>query len=231
MNEQTNQKYSIGIVTYSERFDKYFKNLLGSIKHFRPDVEVLVQVNGNYNKPFNEEYRKSILSYCASHPKVYPFVWTDFRSLSKLWNNCLVNSSNNLVLVLNDDLVVYDPTFFSELEEGIKANKGRTFKINSSWSHFLANREELENYHWFDETLLGVGNEDGDMQLRIEQRTGEPMPEYHCGGIHNIVCYDNPLPGIKKIARKYSDFNHYRFLEKLDLSSMSEEEKKEYLGK
>jgi len=224
----TQSTFSIGIVTYEDRFNQWFKPLLDNIKSILPEVEVLVQVNANFKTGLDEEYRKQMLQFCSSHPKVYPFFWTNFRALSKLWNNCLVNSSNNHVLILNDDLVIQHPIFFAGVLEGIKKFEGRTFKINDSWSHFLANREEIEAYHWFDEQLLGVGNEDGDMQLRIEQRTGQPMPNHGCAGILNIVSYQNPLPGVKKIARKYSEFNHYHFLSKIDLSQMTEKEKKEY---
>ena len=43
-------KYSIGIVTFENRFESYFKPLIEKIKSSRPDIEITVCINGQYKK-------------------------------------------------------------------------------------------------------------------------------------------------------------------------------------
>lgn len=38
--------YTIGITTYEKRFDKYLKPLILSIKEHRPDIEIILTING-----------------------------------------------------------------------------------------------------------------------------------------------------------------------------------------
>lgn len=218
---------SVGIVTYSARFEKFFKPLVRSIKKIEPDIEVLVQVNGDYGKGLDEEYRKQMLHFCAEHKNVYPFFWTEFRSLAKLWNNCLINSSNNWVFITNDDVLINNLSVFQQIRNHLNNKNGETFKINSSWSHFVANRDEIERLHWFDERLLGVGNEDGDMQFKFECHFGR-MHNLPVSGINNIISHERCLEGIQKVNKKYSKFNDAFYKNKLDMSALTEEEKKEY---
>jgi hypothetical protein len=224
-----NYPFSIGITTYSKRFDKYLVPLVKCIKNFSNDLEVIVQVNGDYGVPFDEEYRKKVLAFCAEQEKVYPFVWQEFRSLGKLWNNIMVNSTKHHVLILNDDLIITDPAqFFSQVSTALMSLNGATFKINSSWSHFLANRKEMDFVGWFDERMLGIGNEDGDMQLRFEQRIRNPFHNVTIGGVTNVISQEWCLVGQEKVNGKYSKFNEEFFKEKWDFSHLTEEEEKEY---
>jgi len=55
-------KYSIAIVTFDMRLNKYLKPLVNFIKKERPDIELLLQINGNYKEIFPEQYRKDILN-------------------------------------------------------------------------------------------------------------------------------------------------------------------------
>ena len=106
-------KFTIGIVTYIERFDKWFKPLLTKIKDQRPDVEVIVCVNGEHNKDFDEEYRKEMLVFLSKFSNVYPMFFTSHRSLSKLWNNLLINSTNDILVRLDDDLTITNTNFIT----------------------------------------------------------------------------------------------------------------------
>ena len=60
-------------------------------------------------------------------------MFTEFRSLSKKWNSCLVNATNDLVLVLNDDVSINED-FWPSLDQRITNRSSSTFIINSSWS-------------------------------------------------------------------------------------------------
>ena len=130
--------YSIGIVTFEKRFDDYFKPLLKSIKKILPEIEIIVFINGNLNNEFNNKYRKEILNYCASFDNVYPHVCTEFRSLSKLWNNILIFSSNDQCLILNDDVTLTN-LFFDNLSyiEKIIKSLSQAIKIMDEINKFL----------------------------------------------------------------------------------------------
>ena len=103
--------YSIGIVTYEKRFEKYFIPLIDTIKKYRPQSEITVCINGGYKKEFNQEYLSKILRFISTYPSIYPQVFTKFTSLAKLWNRSILNSTNELVLVLNDDVEISEEFF------------------------------------------------------------------------------------------------------------------------
>jgi len=198
--------YSIGIVTYVKRYEKYFKPLIQQIKNFRPDIEIIVCINGEHKNSFNEDYKESILSYVSSYPNIFPVVHPQFRSLSKLWNTCLINSTNDLLLLLNDDITITDQAFFNNIENIIKSSQD-SFKINGSWSHTLLNRRQVDEIGWFDERFLGVGEEDGDFEWRWENKLKKPFKNIFLPYIINHVEQADCLQNIKKANGKYSEFN------------------------
>ncbi len=198
--------YSIGIVTYDKRFEKYFKPLILSIKEFRPEIEIIVSINGNQNSK-NQIYRKEILEFISNQNNIYPSFFTNFRSLSKLWNNILINSSHHNVLLLNDDVTIECESFFDEIEQEIQTLPDVSFKINSSWSHVFLNRREVNKVGWFDERLLGVGEEDGDFEWRWQKLNNKPFLNKTINSIINHIEQNDVLEGIKKVNTKYSKFN------------------------
>jgi len=204
------QNYTIGIVTYVERFEKWFKPLLRTIKEQRPNIEVIVCINGEHKKSFNQEYRKKILNFLAEYDNVYPLMFTTHRSLSKLWNCLLINSSNDIVVRIDDDLTISSSSFWSQVESSILSNNYRSFKINGSWSHTVLNRIEVEKVGWFDERFLGGGEEDGDFEWRYGSAFGREFT--NIGGFSlinhwNDVDYEKCLVNMKKCDGKRSSFN------------------------
>ena len=203
-------EYSIGIVTYVERFEKWFKPLLRSIKEHKSDVEVVVCVNGEHKKEFDEEYRRHMLDFLSHYPKVYPMFFTTHRSLSKLWNNLLINSTNDIVLRMDDDVTITDKIFWQQIEEAIILNQYKGFKINSSWSHTVLNRHEVEAVGWFDERFLGGGEEDGDFEWRYGDTFGREFSNingFHLINHWDAVDYEKCLVNMKKCDGKRSMFN------------------------
>jgi hypothetical protein len=201
-------KYSITITTYKYRFETWLKPLLNQIKKFRPEVEILVAINGEHEQKFDQDYRKNILQFLADKENVYITMYPNFRGLSKLWNNLLINSSNHLVLSLNDDISITSDIFFNELESYME-NGLTMFKINSSWSHILLDRRVVNEVGWFDERLLSIGEEDGDFEWRFgEISKGKTIPNLFLHGIINHVDHNNCLIGMKKANSKYSKFNY-----------------------
>jgi|10_taG_2_1085330.scaffolds.fasta_scaffold00911_11 hypothetical protein len=201
-------KYSVGIVTYVKRYENYFQPLIKQIKCLKPEAEIIVCVNGEYNKPFDSNYRSEILRFISNYENIFPTFHPEFRSLSKLWNTCLINSTRDHVLLLNDDLSVTSPSFFNNLDRAIVENDKKSFKINGSWSHAFLNRREVGEVGWFDERYLGVGEEDGDFEWRWNRKFKKPFENRYIDGITNHVEHKECLEGIQIINNKYSKFNH-----------------------
>jgi|WetSurMetagenome_2_1015567.scaffolds.fasta_scaffold00078_39 hypothetical protein len=210
---------SIGITTFGTRFERYFVPLLAKIKEYAPDNEVIVAINGEHHEPFSEEYRRRILEFTAIHPRVFPIVFPQFRGLSKLWNSIVIHASHDHVLMLNDDIMIHGTGFLEDICSAIRKNHCRTFLINRSWSHFLVNRQELDDLGYFDERLLGIGEEDGDMTWRYIQRYGKPIPSVRMKSFVNYA--EETANSYKPIniqthsGTKYSLFNRrFMFSEK-----------------
>jgi len=204
------QNYTVGIVTYVERFEKWFKPLLRTIKEQRPNVEIIVCINGEHNKEFNQDYRRDILEYIAKFNNVFPIMMTTHRSLSKLWNNLLINASNNILVRLNDHLIIPNDSFWTKIETSIRDSDGRSFKINGSWSHTVLNRREIESVGWFDERYLGAGEEDGDMEWRWAEGHGQEflnISGFPIDNNWNNVDFEKCLVNLRKYNGKRSLFN------------------------
>lgn len=201
-------KYSIGIVTFEKRFEEYFKPLIKSIKNYRPDIEITVCVNGEHKKDFNQAYLKDILNFLSNYSKIYPQIFTEFNSLAKLWNRVILNSTNNLVLVLNDDVRI-EEGFFDLVESNISSFKNKLTLINGIFSHFIIDRQYLSTLNWFDERFLGVGKEDRDIQQKTVQfdLNTNLIYSYH-------IETTKPIHEMKVYGNKYSKFNENFYFEK-----------------
>lgn len=194
--------YCIGIVSFNKRFDSYFKPLIKFIKD-NSNLEVVVCVNGSLRQDFDQQYRKDLLNLLSEYDKVYPMVFTSFRSLSKLWNNLIINSTKDNILILNDDIKISDKKFFQDVEDNLTND---LFTINGSWSHFVANRSQMIELGFFDERLLGVGEEDGDMVFRYINKYKQYPKNITSENLLNISSNENQ-DNMKKGVGKYSFFN------------------------
>lgn len=199
--------FSIGITTFDKRFRSYFEPLLRQIRCFCPRVNILVCVNGNHNQSFDEAYRRDLLAFLARHRRTFPIVFPEFRGLAKMWNSLIVHSPSNHMLLLNDDVTIFNPEFFEEILRIVKVEK-KSFKINGLWSHFIVNRQEIDEIGYFDERLLGVGGEDGDMEWRYINKHGKRILNARIPYVLNhwsMEKHDNIKIGT---YNKYSAFNH-----------------------
>jgi len=199
-------KYSIGIVTCKYRYEKYFIPLLEKIKSIKPDIEIVCCVNGESHEDFDNEYRSNILKLCSDYENVFPMIWTTFRAISKLWNTCIINATENHVLMLNDDVMINE-NFFNFIDQ---LDEDETFTINGSWSIFMVNRKQIHDTGWFDERMLGVGNEDGDMAYRLFLKYKKAVTNYNIPYMNftsDSFTDKNHLSNQKTIS-KYSLYNH-----------------------
>lgn len=208
-------KYTLGITTFDKRFKKYLCPLIEQIAKAKPNVEIIIAINGNYNKGFNQAFRKEILQFTSKYDNVFPVFFPEFRSLAKMWNTILVHSTNHSVLMLNDDISI-NFNFWDKFEKAINLKNGNCFTINNSYSHFFINRIEVNKLGWFDERLLGIGDEDGDFAWRYESFFNKKVDNIYIKEIFNHVeMNDCEQDFIKQgSSKKYSDFNRKYILEK-----------------
>jgi hypothetical protein len=202
--------YSIAITTFAQRFKPYLEPLISSIKALRPEIEILVMVNGPVKGALNDVYRQQILHFLANQQNSLPTLFPNFQGLAKLWNRGVLTASNEYVLVLNDDLAIDTSAsshFFDNLE-ALLLNRPKTFKINGSFSHFVIKKSELIEVGFFDERLLGIGEEDGDFVWRYHETYGSDITSIDLSGINNIqsTVADE---GFSKGVGHYSKFNRY----------------------
>ena len=219
-----NKVYSICITTYKYRFEKWLVPLIDSIKEFKPDIEILIAVNGENNQTFDESFRRNILEYTAVKKNTFVTIYPTYRGLCKLWNNLLINSSNHNVLLLNDDITITNIDFFNQLEKAISTND-ELFKINNSWSHVFVDRRLVDKVGWFDERYLSIGEEDGDFEWRYGKcMEGQRVPTVLIPNIINQTDHTNCLVGMPKVNSKYSKFNlDFAFGQKYEINNKTGE--------
>lgn len=200
--------YSIVITTFDKRFDAYLVPLIKSIKQHRPDVEIIITANGPCKAAFDPNYRSRLLEFLATQSNCFPTVFPTFQSLAKMWNRGVLTATQEQVLVLNDDLIIQPSDgngFFEQLEAALAGNAG-TFKINGSFSHYVIAKTELIDVGFFDERLLGLGEEDGDFYWRYHEKFKKEIASLDIGGIEN-VCSDLADDGYVKGIRTAAKFN------------------------
>ena len=124
-------KYTIGITTFVHRFDTYFKPLIKQIKEARPDLEVIVYINAQYDSGMDNTYRKDILNFISEYDNIYPIMTPHFKGLSKMWNNIIVHSTNKNIFVFNDDISL-DSEFFNQIDDVLVFFDKKKIPINES---------------------------------------------------------------------------------------------------
>jgi hypothetical protein len=166
--------YCVGILTFSKR-KKYIENLLKQIR-LDSEIPVYLCINCDYNQPFDPKYRDFILKLCLKHKNVYPLFYLKFRGLSKAWNDMVVNSCYDNMIIMNDDSTIQSG-FFDEIvnqyEHLYENEPKQILKINNGWACFIVNKEYLTSVTFFNEKYIGIGFEDAE----FVRRHGE-FPEY-----------------------------------------------------
>tara|TARA_R110000782_G_scaffold212150_2_gene300268 strand:- start:96 stop:653 length:558 start_codon:yes stop_codon:yes gene_type:complete len=137
---------------------------------------------------------------------VFPTFFLETRGLSKMWNTLLIMSYHDNVLMLNDDIEIHSSDIFDITTAHINSNvyNGLT-KMNSSFSHFIVSKNLMDEIGYFDERLLGFGEEDGDISYRL-LKVNKRIDNIGVPRVLNIVSnvrHDFVKSGIGK----YSEFN------------------------
>ena len=213
--------YSIGVVTYVNRYHTYFKkNILSLLKYF-PDKQIIVVINGHPDKLKQFSYLKKITQWLASL-KIQYITFEDHQALSKCWNLILLMSQVEKILLLNDDILIKN-NFRKDFENKLKEEKP-FFTINSSFSHFLISKDVIRKIGWFDERFLGIGQEDGDYLYRIILGNID-KEDYVCSDIINFIApaTDSSFQNISKMIGKYASVNEIFMKKKWTIDNYSTE--------
>jgi hypothetical protein len=196
-------KFSIGITTFSKRFS-YVETLVSQLRTYT-DADILISVNGDYNKNFNNEYRKKILSLCTNYDNIYPIFFPEQRGLAKLWNTLIVHSKTDWCLLMNDDVEVLSADFDLFGQNDLTETPD-LLRINGSFSHFFIHKKLIDDLGYFDERFLGFGEEDGDIYYRYIEKYNKWIQDTYINGFKNLII-DVRDEEIKRINGKYSEFN------------------------
>jgi len=206
-------KYSIGIVTYVKRFEKFFKPLVLSLEKYFPRVEKNYVLNGFYDRAVQQDYLEKAREFLRGTSASNVVAYDENQSLSKCWNQLVLHSAAPKILIMNDDVEI-GRLFKWCLEAQMRMFEAAV--INKSWSHFFISKNTIRQVGWFEERFPGVGHEDADYALRMALAGGRKfiprMFEHniYCFGIHNIVA-KNEDPGWKQVSasinNKYTSAN------------------------
>ncbi len=215
--------YSICIVTYCKRFDTNFKPLIKKLCTIYPTSEIIVGVNGYYDQNIQQDFLKEFTLFVSRYKNIKWFKYDYGQSLSKMWNQCIINSSNDKVLILNDDVLI-TKCFRKQLDNiDSKFNNCITI-LNGSWSHFFITKKIIDYVGWFDERLPGVGNEDWDYEIRSIIKN-IPVLSISTNSIVNLVIITKDFSYSKNeitINTKYSNSNWEFFKSKWHISDTAE---------
>jgi len=214
--------YSIAIQTFVYRFDRYFRPLLAELDRQAPAVTKVVFVNGQHNEPFDPSYRSAVLTFVAGFPNTFPIVSPIVRGCAFMWNTCFNFTDTPVILNLNDDVTV-GAGFIAEYERLLAQVPDESFTIGG-FSAASIHRDDLFDVGYFDERLLGFGEEDGDWVWRWIARRGRGIRQFHSGRLTN---HSHPSPtdskNMRKHLDKYAAFNReWLFSEKYEMPSPAE---------
>lgn len=201
-------KFVICIVTHSKRFS-IFCQTLKSIRE-QTDIDIYVSVNGDYKKEFNNEYRGQILNECNKYENVYCNFYLTFRGLSKIWNDAIVNTGREHIIVTNDDVIIKE-NFIQDFIDHIKrSDKKELIRVNHSYSTFYVNKNYIDAAGYFNENYLGIGYEDTEFTRR--NIVGE-YPTFVSLNYENLSDQYRDLvdQGASITCVKYHNFNGHLF--------------------
>ena len=158
--------FVIGITTYIERYDDYFKPLYQSLSVLFPEVPIVVAVNGFPDQHKQHDYLSRLqVELCERAPSHHTFVLHDrARGLTTLWNEMLQVANDRPLWILNDDLSV-DP-WVRRWAEKFDWKSVELTLLNDTWSHFIIAPEVVAKVGVFEPSFPGIGFEDMDYTAR-----------------------------------------------------------------
>lgn len=157
--------FCIGISTFKDRYKKFLKPLVRKLSWIFPDVPLIIAVNGHHDQILQSKYLKKIRLWSEQFSTIRLLEFNEPQGLSKLWNQIIIHSSKEKILLLNDDVKISKSLQYEILQGPIKGSDLAV--INRSWSHFLISKSIIRLVGWFDERLKQIGGEDDDYLVRL----------------------------------------------------------------
>lgn len=191
----------IGITTFKERFESHFKILLNEIKGF----SAIIAVNASYKEGLCSKYCKNMLKILSEYDEVSPIFYQQMRGCSKMWNDLIIHSPTDHILICNDDIRILNCKKLIDNCDNFSKNC-EFFTINNCWSHFVISKKFAIEIGWFDERFLGFGHEDGDMMWRYLKKFNKTIPTLYDENIINVSSHIRD-EGVTSVSGKYSNFN------------------------
>ena len=71
--------YSVVITTFDKRFRDCLVPLIQAIRQQRPQVEIIVMVNGKANADFDEHFRVELLDFLSKQARCFPTIFRPQR--------------------------------------------------------------------------------------------------------------------------------------------------------
>jgi glycosyltransferase involved in cell wall biosynthesis len=199
------KKYTIAITTFSKRYH-FLEETLKKVREFDTKSDVIICINGEKDANFDQEYRKKVLNLCSLYDNIFPVFFPEIRGLSKMWNTCIIHSPTEDVLILNDDIRIHSEAIFNFTSSLINSKEYKGIcKMKSTFSFFVVNKNLMNEVGYFDERLLGFGEEDGDITHRLLSMD-IAIQDSWVDGLDNIVS-DIRHDEIMHNQCKYSKFN------------------------
>ncbi len=191
------------------------ESLVSKIRELGVKNNIYLCINGEKDGNFDEDYRQKILKICLEHSNVFPIFFVETRGLSKMWNTLIIHSTKDDILILNDDIELITENIFKVVSDHIISNQYYGLsKINGTFSFFVVNKNLIDELGYFDERLIGFGEEDGDITYRMLSKKNKDVYQLNAQGVNNIVS-DIRHEHIKQGVGKYSWFNrNYTFTQK-----------------
>jgi hypothetical protein len=198
--------YSIGIVTYVERYEKSFRKLALELARQFPDVEKNAVLNGFPDKVKQLKYIKKVTEFLHDCGFKHVITYEEHQSLAKGWNTLLIMSNAPKVLILYDDCEI-KAGFRSEFESQ-KSNHDWLF-LNQSFSHFMTSKNVIRKVGWFDERFLGIGHEDGDYARRCAVAGFKYDIGILCPSLKNLQIKEDYVSFTTKASERSGNYSQY----------------------
>jgi len=148
-----------------DRYETCLLPLLKKLIYLFPKNEIIIIANGHVKLKEQKKYLARMETLCKPFSNVKLFLHSRPKGLSTIWNQIIKASSNNKILILNDD-VNLKHSFCSFLANAVKQDVGFA-EINSSWSHFIISKSVFSKVGDFDESFIEIGGEDDDYSARL----------------------------------------------------------------
>jgi hypothetical protein len=194
------------ITTFEERQFQYCLPLVKALREHGNDWPIVVLINGNIERPANDHARRALIRALADIPMIFPVSLREMVGLARLWNLGIQILNTEIAVILNDDLHVVSNRSKSDLVNLASGARESGLIIgNGSWSHFAVSTDVIRQVGWFDERLLGFGEEDGDFSWRYRAAMGSYPKSVQLQGIVNAKA--NSHQDVQTTGGKYSLVN------------------------